>query len=92
MDGKALLIHQSVSANIKPENIVEPKAQTLSDKLIKAMMRKQENVIKWLDENDPGLLIQWNDRVCKTCSGAKKNWAKKVINSNPEIKNIIGDK
>jgi len=91
MGGKALLIHQTM---IDPKNAKKVKLKKpindIYTRLINLMMVECEPLLKILEENDPGMLIKWNEKVCKTCGGAKRRWAKQVLSSCEEVVDFLG--
>jgi len=95
LNGKSLYIQQEVkrlsqSKNVKRKRIKNVKQKNpLQKKLIDLMLNKNQEVISILEENDPGLLIQWDARACKTCYSVKENWAKKAINTCDELKEFL---
>ena len=84
--GTALLIHQR---NKTPKGKPELPSTSPVMKLVSAMDAREKTIHDWLEENDPGMLIKWKDRVCKTCRGAKKKWATQVLSSDPEILEVL---
>ena len=91
MGGKALLIHQTM---IDPKNAKKVKLKKpindIYTRLINLMMVEYEPLLKVLKENDPGLLIMWDERSCRSCGSVKRKWAQKVLNTCPEVVEFLG--
>lgn len=63
--------------------------QTNDEKLLARMQAKDLIIIEWLRENDPGFLIEWEEKICKVCFGTKRQWAKRCLACNDELLEIL---
>ena len=73
-----------------PEVRAYVRKRKLREKLLRLMKANDQRVVSFLQENDPGLWIQWDERACKTCGSVKKKWADRVIDNCPEIVEFLG--
>ena len=72
--------------------------EAMQKKLITEMVANNRTLRGVLEEDDPGLLIQWDERACKTCGSVKTQWAERVLNTCDDVlaylksDNITGEK
>ena len=92
---KALYVQQEVTLKKQNNQKIQKRKPTprnpLEAKLIKLAIAKDKELFSVLEENDPGLLIMWQERSCKSCGSVKRQWAEKVLNTCPEVVEFLGE-